>query len=131
MHPSRLDGGNMARRKPPAHVYSQNVTLKVCTGIDRYQKPSWHDYEISGVNLQATNETRKTATNTEVLLRSIAFFDSLYTSPQLDLSNLKIQSESSGRSLQLIEGSNTFTVMSVDVIDDEYCNFDHFELGLI
>lgn len=121
----------MARRKPPAHIYNQNVTLKVCTGVDRYQRPTWEDYEVTGVNLQATNETRKTATNTEVLLRSIAFFDSLYTSPQLDLDAFKVQSDAVGHSMQIVEGINTYTVLSVDVLDNEYCEFDHFEVGLV
>lgn len=121
----------MARRKPPAHVYNEAATLRVCTGTDRYQRPTFDDYPVSGVNLQSTNETRKTSTNTEVLLRSVAFFDSVYTTPQLDLDTLKTQSEAKGHSMQLLAGNDTYTVMTVDSNKNEYGELDHYEVGLV
>lgn len=118
-------------RKPPAHVYADSVTLNVCTGVDRFQNPTYRTINLSNVCLQASNETRRTTQNTEVLLRSILFYDSLYSSPKVDLESLKTESESNGHQLRITAGAYEYTVESVDTLNDEYGRFDHAEMGLI
>ena len=118
-------------RKPPRYVYGHNITVRVCNGIDRWQNPSWDEISLSGVNVQSTNETRRTADNTEVVMRSIIFVDSLYSTPHLDLEALKAQSEENGAQMTIVFNGQTYTVISVDALDDERCRLDHYEVGCI
>lgn len=119
------------KRKPPAHVYSDSVTLQVCTGVDRFQNPTYRTINLNNVCLQASNETRRTTQNTEVILRSILFYDGIYSSPKLDLEALKTESEGNGYQMRITAGSYDYTVESVDTLNDEYGRFDHAEMGLV
>lgn len=118
-------------RKPPAHVYADTAVLKVCTGVDAWQKPTWKAYNLTSVCVQSSSETRRTTTNTEVTLRSILFYDSIYSSPKINLEQLKIQSEKNGHQMQVTHDGADYTVTEVDVLNDEYGRFDHAEVGLI
>ena len=57
-------------RPIPQSLLGDLAIIKVCTGMDAWQKPVWQDYEVSRVHLQNTNEVKKTKENTEVVLRS-------------------------------------------------------------
>lgn len=118
-------------RKPPAHVYSDSAILRVCESVDKWQKPTWKEYRLSNVCLQSSSETRRTTTNTEVTLRSIMFFDSVYSTPHINLEALKIQSEKNGFQMRVVHDGADYTVEEVDVLNDEYGRFDHAELGLV
>ena len=62
-------------RPIPQSLLGDLAIIKVCTGMDAWQKPVWQDYEVSRVHLQNTNEVKKTKENTEVVLRSTLFID--------------------------------------------------------
>lgn len=66
--------------------------IKVCTGMNAWQKPVWQDYEVSHVHLQNTNEV-KTKENTEVVLRSTLFVDARLSKPALDYDSLAERSQ--------------------------------------
>ena len=52
-------------RPIPQSLLGDLAIIKVCTGMDAWQKPVWQDYEVSRVHLQNTNEVKKTKENTE------------------------------------------------------------------
>ena len=117
-------------RKPPANVYGHNVTLQTCTGVDRWQEPTWSTQAISGVNVQPANGIALTKDNAQVQYTAMLFADSLYTSPALDWWDLKNTSEAAGHPLTVVFEGNTFTVVQVDKIFNEFCAFDHWEVLL-
>ena len=47
------------------------MTIKVCTGVDAWQKPTWQETTVRNVHIQNTNEVRKSTNNTEVVLLSL------------------------------------------------------------
>ena len=125
-------------RPIPGVLLSDNVTIKVCTGTDIWQKPTWDEYQVSKVHLQDTNEVRKTKENTEVLLRSILFIDGTRSTPHLDYRGLAIQSEAAGKPLRAVVSSfdgtllGEFEVLSVDVLPDvPAIRVHHIELGMV
>lgn len=118
-------------RKPPKHVYSHSITLHVAQGVDVWQEVASADIAIEGVNVQPSSATVRNKDNTEVTLRAMLFADSRYTSPALDWWALKEQSETNGSLLTLTFEGNTFHVISVDKLYNEYGQLDHWEVGLI
>ena len=75
-------------RPIPQSLLGDLAIIKVCTGMDAWQKPVWQDYEVSRVHLQNTNEVKKTKENTEVVLRSTLFIDASLSRPALDYDSL-------------------------------------------
>ena len=71
-------------RKPPSHLYGHSITLRVCTGVDTFQNPTWREYAVTGVNVQESTGTVVTAANTDASRRSLMFVDSLYTAMEKD-----------------------------------------------
>ena len=69
----------------PSRMLHDTVTLKVCTGMDRYQEKTYDDYTISNVHLQSNNDTIKRANDTEVQLKGILFVDGRKSMPAYDL----------------------------------------------
>lgn len=127
----------MSLRPIPRRMLTDTVAVFVPTGIDRYQQPSGTTYTIAHVHIQNTNETRKTADNTEVTLRSLLFIDGRYSTPRLDMLALQ---ESAQRAEQYMTLTVTdkrrnvtgpYTVQTVDAVPDERGNIHHYELGLV
>ena len=115
----------------PYNLLTDTATLNVVSGIDEYQVPTYDTYTVSHVHLQNTNEVRKTADNTEVVLRSLLFVDSKYSTPKLDWDALARQSEASGGQVRVIVGNNNYAVQTVDLVPDDQNNIHHVELGLV
>lgn len=114
------------------------VTINVCTGVDSWQTPSWQTYTVNNVHLQNTNEVKKTKENTEVVLRSVLFIDSVRSTPQLDYAALVEQSEAAGKPLRCVvtdaQGNEAgdFEVLTVDLVPDvPATRIHHIELGLV
>ncbi len=125
-------------RPIPQQLLRDMVTIKVCTGMDAWQKPTWEEHAVKNVHIQNTNEIRKTANNTEVLLRSILFIDTKRSFPQLDYETLLQQSLEKGQSLRAVvynaQGNQLgdFEVLTVDPFPDVPSDkIHHIELGLI
>lgn len=125
-------------RPIPQQLLRDLVTIKVCTGMDAWQKPTWQEYAVSNVHLQNTNEVKKTRDNTEVVLRSVLFIDQVRSTPQLDYAALVEQSEAAGKPMRAIVTnasgivSGDFEVLTVDLVPNVPSDtIHHIELGLV
>lgn len=125
-------------RPIPQQLLRDMVIVKVCTGMDAWQKPTWEERTVKNVHIQNTNEIRKTSNNTEVLLRSILFIDTRRSLPQLDYETLLQQSLENGHSLRAAvynaQGNQLgdFEVLTVDPVPDVPSDkIHHIELGMI
>lgn len=125
-------------RPIPQSLLGDMMTLKVCTGIDRWQKATWQEYKVNNVHLQNTNEVKKTKENTEVVLRSVLFIDGSRSRPALDYDTLAEQSQKAGKPLRC-EVFNSrgqkygeYEVLTVDPVPDyPATRVHHIELGLV
>ena len=117
-------------KKPPAHVYAQEVTLRVCTGVNRWNAPTWEETVINHVNMQPASGTILTKDNTEVQLSGMLFADSVYTAPALDWQAKKDASEAAGQLATVNFEGRIYTVVEVAKLFNEFGIFDHWEVGL-
>lgn len=117
-------------RKPPAHVYAQTVTLRVCTGVDRWNAPTWNETTVNHVNVQPASGTTMTKDNTEVQLTGMLFADSVYTEPTLDWQAMKDASEAAGQPATVVFEGRVYTVVEVAKLFNEFGAFDHWEVAL-
>lgn len=125
-------------RPIPQQLLGYLVTLKVCTGVDAWQTPTWQEHTVQRVHLQGTNEVRKTTNNTEVVLRSILFVDAVRSTPRLDYDALAAQSQAAGRPMRAVVSDaqghqvGDYEVLTVDSVPDVPSNrIHHWELGLV
>ena len=125
-------------RPIPQSLLGDIATIKVCSGVDVWQNPSWQTYTINNVHLQNTNEIKKSKDNTEVVLRAILFIDSILSQPNLDYAALVDQSEAAGKPMRcVVTDSNgneagDFEVLIVDLVPDvPATRVHHVELGLV
>ena len=115
----------------PAKILKSTATVDVCSGVDMYQNQTYTTYTVKRVHLQPTNETRKTQTDTEVLLRSILFVDSRISTPKLDwCALLQSAHENSGDMRVTVRGVE-YTVLSVDELRDDTDGLHHWEVMLV
>lgn len=117
-------------RKPPAHVYAHSVTLRTCTGVDRWNAPTWDEQTVEHVNVQPASGTTMNKDNTEVQLNALLFADSLYTVPSLDWWGLKDASEAAGQPATVVFENRVYTVVDVAKLYNEVGMFDHWEVAL-
>lgn len=122
----------------PQSLLVDIATLKVCTGVDAWQSPTWEEYTVNNVHLQNTNEVKKTKDNTEVVLRSILFVDATRSTPQLDFDGLATSSQATGKPMrcEVYSSSGTlygdYEVLTVDPVPNVPSNtIHHVELGLV
>ena len=125
-------------RPIPERMLGNVVTVKVCIGVDEWQNPSWQDTTVKKVHLQNTNEVKKAKDNTEVVLRSVLFIDSVRSFPHLDYDALAVQSEEAGRPMRAVvftsDGTKVgdYEVKIVDTVPDvPATRVHHVELGLV
>ena len=114
----------------PAKILRSTATVNACTGIDRYQNPTYTQYTVKKVHIQPTNEIRKTANNTDCTLRSILFVDKRHSTPTLDWWNLFNTAHQAGGDMKVVIRGKEYTVFSVDELRDDTDNFHHWEIGL-
>ena len=117
-------------RPIPAKIMRSTVTVRACTGLDRYQNQTYTEYTVKNVHIQPTNEIRKAADNTECILRSILFVDRKHSAPTLDWWGLSETAHAMGGDVKVTVRGETFTVFSVDELRDDTDNFHHWEIGL-
>ena len=114
------------------------MTLNVCTGVDAWQKPTWQPYEVQNIHVQNTNETKKTADNTEVVLRAVVFVDTVRSTPALNYEALCQQSQAAGKPMRAtVQDANgndlgDFEILTVDPVPDvPDTRVHHIELGCV
>lgn len=121
----------------PSVLLKDSVVIKVCTGVDVYQSPTWQTYAVKNVHLQNTNEVRKTADNTEVVLRSVLYIDGRRSLPALNYETLVQQSLTAGKPMRAVvttPDGNTmnYEVLTVDPVPDvPATRTHHIELGCV
>ena len=115
----------------PARILRSTATVKVCSGVDRYQNPTYSEYTVKKVHLQPTNEVRKTQSNTECVLRSILFVDAKASTPAIDWWALFEQAHALAGEMRVIVRGQEFTVFSVDALRDDTDTLHHYEVGLV
>lgn len=122
----------------PRRILRDTLELSVPSGFDRYQAPlDPVVYTVHNVHIQNNNETRKTASNTEVVLRAILFVDARYSTPALDYWALQEAAQAAGGVMTCTVTdkrggvSGPYTVLVVDGLPDDEDNLHHWELGLV
>ena len=118
-------------RPIPAKILKSTATVKVCSGVDRYQNQTYTEYTVNRVHLQPTNEIRKTHSNTDCVLRSILFVDARTSKPALDWCALFESAHAIAGDMRVIVRGVEYTVFSVDALRDDTDNLHHYEVGLI
>lgn len=116
-------------RPIPARILRSTATVKVCTGLDKYQNQTFTDYTVEHVHLQPTNEIRKSPTNTDCTLRSILFADARHSTP-LDWWALFDAAHTAGGDVKVVVRDQEYTVFTVDELRDDTDAFHHWEIGL-
>ena len=117
-------------RPIPAKIMRSTATVKVCTGVDRYQNQTFSEYTVHKVHLQPTNELKKTDVNTSNVLRAVLFVDRRHSTPELDWLALFQQSQRLAGDIKIIVRGIEYTVFSVDELRDDTDTFHHWEIGL-
>lgn len=115
----------------PSKILKSTATVKVCNGVDMYQNQTYTEYTVKRVHLQPTNEIRKTATNTDCVLRSILFVDARTSTPFLDWFALLQTAHDICGDIRVIVRGEEYTVVSVDALRDDTDQLHHFEVGLV
>ena len=122
----------------PSRMLHDTVILKVCTGMDRYQKKTYDEYTINNVHLQSNSDTVKKANDTEVQLKGILFVDGRKSLPAYDLNALQDQSLANGDTMRAVvtdaagNDAGDYAVLVVDSLPDvPATRIHHYELGLI
>ena len=86
---------------------------------------------MNKVHLQPTNEVRKTAENTDCVLRSILFVDRRHSTPTLDWWGLFNTAHARSGDVKVTVRGQEYTVFSVDELRDDTDTFHHYEIGLL
>lgn len=127
----------MALSPIPARMLHDTAVFHVVTGMDRYQRKTYEDFEVEHVHLQSSNETRKTAADEEVLLRGILFVDGRRSTPAVDLYALQERSLKNGDTMRVTVSDasgaevGNYAVLVVDGLPDvPATRTHHWEIGL-
>jgi hypothetical protein len=117
-------------RPIPAKIMRSTATVKACTGLDRYQNQIYEEYTVNRVHIQPSNEIRKTAENTDCVLRSILFVDKRHSKPEIDWWGLFNAAHAIGGDVKVSVRGEEYTVFTVEELRDDTDNFHHWEIGL-
>ena len=115
----------------PSRILRSTATVKVCSGVDRYQNQTYDEYTVKRVHLQPTNEVRKTTTNTEIVLRSILFVDAKTSTPALDWCALLNTAHANRGDIRVIVRGVEYTAAAVDELRDDTDVLHHWEIALV
>lgn len=115
----------------PSRILRSTATVKVCSGVDHYQNQTYTEYTVNKVHLQPTNEIRKTADNTDCVLRSVLFVDARTSTPSLDWCALLQTAHENQGDIRVIVRGDEYTVLTVDALRDDTDRLHHFEVGLV
>lgn len=115
----------------PSRILKSTATVKVASGVDRYQNPTYTEYTVNKVHLQPTHEIRKTQDNTEITLRSILFVDAHTSTPHLDWPLLLQTAQALPGDMRVVVRGETYTVIGVDALRDDTDNLHHYEVSLV
>ena len=115
----------------PSKILKSTATVRVCTGVDRYQNQTYTEYTVKKVHLQPTNEVRKTQDNTEIVLRSLLFVDARISTPVIDWYGLLQTAHTNLGDMRVTVRGQEYTVIGVDELRDDTDNLHHWEISLV
>lgn len=122
----------------PFKMLQDSAVFMVAESMDRYQNAARTQYTQSHVHLQPSSETKKTAQDTEVVLRAVLFVDGSYSTPALDLMQLQADSLAVGKPMRVrVTNSHgvflgEYEVLTVEALPDvPATRIHHYELGLV
>lgn len=115
----------------PSRILKSTATVKVCSGVDRYQNQTYTEYTVNKVHLQPTNEIRKTQDNTDITLRSILFVDAHTSTPKLDWCALLQTAHVNLGDVRVIVRGVEYTAAAVDELRDDTDTLHHWEVALV
>ena len=118
-------------RPIPSKILRSTATVKVCSGVDRYQNQTYTEYTVKKVHLQPTNEIRKTQDNTDITLRSILFVDAHTSAPFLDWCALLQTAHVNRGDMRVTVRGEVYTVIGVDELRDDTDDLHHWEVSLV
>lgn len=125
-------------RPIPSVLLKDSAVLKIQTGLDDWQNPTFREIKIKKVHLQNTTSVTKSKDNTEILSTSILFIDCKISRPKLDYEALQNESEKNGGHMRVVVYNangvmiGDYAVISVDQgLDVPAIRYHHTELGLI
>ena len=114
----------------PAKILKSTATVKVCTGVDRYQKQTYTTHTVKRIHVQPTNEIRKTPQNTDCTLRGILFADVRHSTPFDWWAHFAAAHELEGDVRVIVKGIE-YTVETVEPLYDDTDRLHHWEIGLV
>lgn len=122
----------------PFKMLQDSAVFKVAESTDRYQNAVTQDYNVSHVHMQPSSETKKTAQDTEVILRAVMFVDCSYSTPALDYLQLQAASLTAGKPMRVSVTNKhgvflgEYEVLTVEALPDVPADrIHHYELGLV
>ena len=116
-------------RPIPPQILRSTATVKACTGLDKYQNPTYAEYTVNRVHIQPSNEIRKTPSNTDCTLRAILFVDARHSTP-IDWWGLFTTAHDMGGDMKVTIRGVEYTVFTVEELRDDTDKFHHWEIGL-
>ena len=105
--------------------------MQACTGTDKWKDQTTASYTISRVHLQDSNSVRKTALNTEVVLRAILYVDARRSAPSIDWRAILRTAQTAGGDVKVTVDGVTYSVETVDALPDEHGRLHHYEVGMV
>lgn len=115
----------------PRSILAHSVTLKIATGTDEWQNPTYRTATVSHVYLEQNLAFRKTTDNTERTRRGTLFVDARLSHPALNWDALADQSEQHGAPMVVECGTRVYTVDGVETLFDDSGAIHHYEVGLV
>ena len=115
----------------PRSILAHAVALKIATGTDEWQNPTYRTVIVSNVYLEQNLAFRKTTENTERTRRATLFVDARLSTPVLNWDLLADQSERAGAPMVVECGTRVYTVDGVETLYDDSGNVHHYEVGLV
>ena len=118
-------------RPIPSRILRSTAIVKVCTGTDMYQNPTYTTYTVQHVHLQPEERIVKTADNTDAQLTGILYVDLRHSSPALNWRALLQQAHDNGGDMRVVVRGIEYTVMTADGLRDDTDKLHHWEIGVI
>ena len=114
----------------PRQLLMQTATVLACTGTDKWKEQTTAANTVQNVHVQDSNAVRKSAENTEVVLRAILYVDARRSIPVLDWHVLLRTAQAVGGDVKVTVDGVTYTVETVDALPDDRGRLHHYEVGM-
>lgn len=115
----------------PSQILKDTVTIKIPTGVDTWNNPTYVERTQSKVHLQGGNKVFRTKDNSEVLCNATLFVDRYHSKPSVDWLKLQENAEAAGIEMAVVVNGYLYRVVKVDDVPDPFGRLHHYEVGLV